>query len=74
MKRARTADEREFLYGWVGPREAMAHLGLGSLSALYRLINEQQLPYGRTGRQYRFRRSDLDEWVIVRGVSRSKVA
>jgi len=65
---------REFLWGWIGPREAMRHLGLGSLSALYRLINEHNLPYGRAGKQYRFRRADLDEWMAVRSPEHARSA
>lgn len=53
----------EFLYGWIEPAAAMQHLGVHSLSALYRLIDEWRLPYGRLGRRYRFRRADLDQWL-----------
>ena len=56
----------EFLYGWIDAHAAMTHLGLGSLSALYSLIREHRLPFGRIGRHYRFRRADLDEWAAVR--------
>lgn len=53
---------------WIGPHLAMQHLGIHSLSALYRLIREHRLPFGRVGRCYRFRRDHLDRWVEVRGV------
>jgi len=49
--------------------EAVAYLKLGSLSALYRLIREHRLPYGRAGRSYRFNRHHLDRWLEVRGES-----
>lgn len=55
-------------YAWIGPAAAMEHLGINSLSALYRLIKEQRLPFGRVGRKYRFRRDQLDQWVSRRGV------
>ncbi|MGB7220759.1 MAG: helix-turn-helix domain-containing protein [Vicinamibacterales bacterium] len=55
--------DAEFRYGWITPQEALRHLGLGSLSALYRLLREQRLPYGRMGKRYRFRRADLDQWL-----------
>lgn len=58
---------QEFRYGWIGPRAAIRHLDLGSQSALYRLIKEWELPYGRMGRLYRFRRDHLDEWLLRRG-------
>lgn len=64
---APASTDQEFRYGWIGPSQAMRHLGLRSLSALYRLINEWNLPYGRMGRRYRFRRNDLDAWLLVRG-------
>lgn len=57
---------QEFRYGWIGPRAAMQHLGIGSPSALHRLIVGWQLPYGRLGRLYRFRRADLDQWLLRR--------
>lgn len=60
---------QEFRYGWIGPNEALRHLGLHSLSALYRLIKEWELPFGRMGNRYRFRRADLDHWITVRGGS-----
>ena len=44
-------------------REAVAYLKLGSLSALYRLIREHRLPYGRVGRSYRFHTAHVDRWV-----------
>lgn len=62
------ADRSRDLYAWIGPSDAIAYLGIGSLSALYRLIREHRLPFGRIGRQYRFRRDHLDQWVTVRGV------
>ena len=58
----------EFRYGWIGAQAAMKHLDLNSTSALYRLINEHRLPFGRKGRHYIFRRADLDQWAEVRRV------
>jgi excisionase family DNA binding protein len=74
---ARTdADEtsQQFRYGWIGPAAAMAHLGVSSLSILYRLIKEWELPYGRMGRLYRFRRADLDQWIARRGSALDRTA
>jgi excisionase family DNA binding protein len=31
---------------------------------IYRLIRSGELPAVRIGRQWRFRRSDLDEWIL----------
>lgn len=60
---------QQFRYGWIGPQDAMTHLGVRSLSRLYRLIKEWELPFGRCGRCYRFRRADLDQWMERRGAS-----
>jgi excisionase family DNA binding protein len=60
-----STDLIEFRYGWIAPAAAMRHLGVRSLSALYRLINEHRLPYGRIGRRYRFQRHQLDEWAMA---------
>lgn len=55
---------QEFRYGWIGPEAAMRHLGVtGHVNNLYHLINEWELPHGRLGRLYRFRRADLDQWL-----------
>lgn len=53
-------------YDWIGPAGAIQHLGLPSLQALYRLIRDHRLPFGRVGRQYRFRRDHLDAWALRR--------
>jgi excisionase family DNA binding protein len=53
---------------WLTPAQAIAHLQIGSLSALYRLVREHRLPYGRIGKHYRFRRDHLDRWIEVRGI------
>jgi excisionase family DNA binding protein len=44
-------------------QETVAYLRLGSLTALYRLIREHRLPYGRRGRAYLFDTRKLDRWV-----------
>lgn len=44
-------------------QEAVTYLRLGSLSALYRLMREHRLPYGRIGKRLRFDRRELDAFV-----------
>ncbi len=44
-------------------QECIEYLRIGSRTALYRLIHEHRLPYGRVGRSYRFHRARLDTWV-----------
>ena len=48
---------------WITVQEAAAYLRLGSPSAVYRHMRDNKLPYGRIGRHYRFKRSQLDAWV-----------
>lgn len=47
--------------------EAVEYLRLGSLNALYRLIREHRLPYGRRGRTYIFDVRKIDRWVDASG-------
>ena len=58
---------------WISAHEAVGYLGLGSLSALYRLIREWDLPYGRSGRSYRFHKGQLDQWMVRRSGALSVV-
>ncbi len=66
------AAQRERLHSQPEPYltsdEAVAYLNLGSTNALYRLIREWGLPYGRMGREYRFNRRQLDAWVERRSI------
>lgn len=48
--------------------ECVQYLRLGSLNALYRLVNEHRMPYGRRGRIYLFDTRKLDRWVESCGV------
>jgi excisionase family DNA binding protein len=50
------------------PAEVIDYLQIGSFSALYRLIADHRLPFGRVGRRYRFRRDHIDAWMEVRGI------
>lgn len=52
---------------WLTPKDAIVYLGLGSKQALYRLIRDHRLPYGRIGRRYRFSKRRLDLWVESKG-------
>lgn len=47
--------------------QLVEYLQLGSANAVYRLITEHRLPYGRVGRKYRFNKFHVDQWVEVRG-------
>ena len=48
--------------GWVNIGEVAAHLSVGKES-IYRWIDTRDFPARRVGRLFRFRLSEVDEWV-----------
>ncbi len=58
MKRIQmAANER-----WVGVEDVATHLGVAK-DSVYRWIDERGLPAHRVGRLFRFKLSEVDEWV-----------
>jgi excisionase family DNA binding protein len=47
---------------WIDSKQASEHLG-SSADWLVANIQKLQIPHSRLNRQYRFRLSELDEWV-----------
>jgi excisionase family DNA binding protein len=47
---------------WVGVDDVAAHLGVAK-DSVYRWIDERGLPAHRVGRLFRFKLSEIDEWV-----------
>lgn len=47
---------------WVGVDDVAAHLGVAK-DSVYRWIEERRLPAHRVGRLFRFKLSEIDEWV-----------
>jgi len=47
---------------WVGVLDVAAHLGVAK-DSVYRWIEERGLPAHRVGRLFRFKLSEIDEWV-----------
>ena len=47
---------------WVGVDDVAAHLGVAK-DSIYRWIDERGLPAHRVGRLFRFKLSEIDEWV-----------
>jgi excisionase family DNA binding protein len=47
---------------WVGVDDVAAHLGVAK-DSVYRWIDERGLPARRVGRLFRFKLSEIDEWV-----------
>jgi len=52
-----TTEER-----WVGVEDVAAHLGVAK-DSVYRWIEQRKLPAHRVGRLFRFKLSEIDEWV-----------
>jgi len=52
-----TAEER-----WVGVEDVTVHLGVNK-DSVYRWIEKMGLPAHRLGRLFRFKFSEVDEWV-----------
>jgi len=47
---------------WVGVDDVAAHLGVAK-DSVYRWIDERGLPAHRVGRLFRFKLSEIDDWV-----------
>ena len=47
---------------WVGVGDVAAHLKVAK-DSVYRWIEQRKLPAHRVGRLYRFKLSEIDEWV-----------
>ncbi|RLC12747.1 MAG: DNA-binding protein [Deltaproteobacteria bacterium] len=47
---------------WVSVQDVAAHLGVAK-DSVYRWIDEKGLPAHRVGRLFRFKLSEIDEWV-----------
>jgi len=52
--------------GWVGVENVAAHLRVAKES-IYRWIDSKGFPAHRVGRLFRFKLSEVDEWVRRRG-------
>ena len=57
-----TAEER-----WVDVDEVATHLGVNK-DSIYRWIDSMGLPVHRLGRLFRFKLSEVDEWVRSGGI------
>ena len=61
-----TAEER-----WVGVEDVATHLGVAK-DSVYRWIEQRELPAHRVGRLFRFKLSEIDEWVKSGGAGDNK--
>jgi excisionase family DNA binding protein len=61
-----TTEER-----WVAVENVAAHLGVAK-DSVYRWIEERGLPAHRVGRLFRFKLSEIDEWIRSGGAAESE--
>jgi excisionase family DNA binding protein len=59
-----TAEER-----WVGVEDVAKHLGVNK-DSVYRWIEKMGLPAHRVGRLFRFKISEVDEWIRAGGAKK----
>ena len=55
---------------WVSVDEVAQHLGVAK-DSVYRWIESKRMPAHRIGRLWKFKLSEVDEWVRAGGVSES---
>ena len=55
---------------WVGVEDVAKHLGVNK-DSVYRWIEKMGLPAHRVGRLFRFKLSEIDDWVRAGGASRA---
>jgi len=55
---------------WVSVEDVARHLGV-TKDSIYRWIEERALPAHRLGRLWKFKLSEVDEWVRARGADPS---
>ena len=53
---------------WLSVEQISVHLSV-SKETIYRWLDKQKIPASRIGKLWRFRASDVDEWVLSGGAS-----
>jgi excisionase family DNA binding protein len=48
---------------WLNVEQVAAHLNIASIT-VYRWIEAEKIPCHKVGRQWRFKASEIDEWVF----------
>jgi excisionase family DNA binding protein len=63
-----TQIDKEQLPAFLTTEDVLAYLRV-THRTIYRLVRSGELPAVRIGRQWRFRRTDLDDWIDRQSVS-----
>ncbi len=53
---------------WLSVEEIAAHLGI-SKETIYRWLEKEKIPAHRVGRLWKFKASEVDQWVFAGGAS-----
>ena len=53
---------------WISVEEIAAHLGI-SKEAIYRWLEKEKIPAHRVGRLWKFKASEVDQWVFKGGAA-----
>ncbi|MBL7556438.1 MAG: helix-turn-helix domain-containing protein [Bdellovibrionaceae bacterium] len=53
---------------WLSVEEIAAHLGI-SKETIYRWVEREKIPAHRVGRQWKFKASEVDQWIMTGGAA-----
>ena len=55
---------------WLSVEEIAAHLGI-SKETIYRWVEREKIPAHRVGRLWKFKASEVDQWIMTGGAATS---
>ena len=57
---------------WLSVEEIAKHLGV-SKETIYRWVEKQKIPSHKVGRQWKFKITEIDQWVVQGGAAEREV-
>jgi excisionase family DNA binding protein len=57
---------------WLSVEEIAKHLGV-SKETIYRWVEKQKIPSHKVGRQWKFKITEVDQWVVQGGAAEREV-